>query len=157
VPQPARPGIRAGQALGLTVFLATGVLLALLFVSRVAAGLGNLQAVAAAVSTLCAAIAAFAMLVDAVDLWVRGRRMTPYSVKMFRSLVFVAVLVALGASLLGGNSLVVPIMAPSMVVYLLIARRPPAPATAARGANSTTGGDGSTAKSRQRRGGKKRR
>ena len=43
------------------------------------------------------------MLIDAVDLWVRGRKMTPYSVKMFRSLVFVAVLVALLAQLVGAQ------------------------------------------------------
>ena len=36
---------------------------------------------------------------DAVDLWLRGRKMTPYSVKMFRSLVFVTVLAALGEQL----------------------------------------------------------
>ena len=65
------------------------------------------------------------MLIDAVDLWVRGRKMTPHSVKMFRSMVFVAVLGALPASLLGGNSLVVIFLAPAMIIYLLIARRRP--------------------------------
>ena len=76
-------------------------------------------------STLCAAVAAFVMLLDAADLWVRGRKMTAYSVKMFRSLVFVAVLGALAASLLGGNSLVIIFLAPAMVIYLFITRKNP--------------------------------
>ena len=85
----------------------------------------SLQKAAVSFSTLCAAIAAFVMLLDAADLWVRGRKMTAYSVKMFRSLVFVAVLGALAASMLGGNSLVIIFLAPAMVTYLLITRRNP--------------------------------
>ena len=65
------------------------------------------------------------MLIDAADLWVRGRKMTPHSVKMFRSLVFVAVLGALAGSLLGGNSLVVLFLAPAMIIYLFITRKRP--------------------------------
>ena len=104
------------------------------------------------------------MLIDAADLWVRGRRMTPHSVKMLRSLVFVAVLGALAASLLGGNSLVIPFLAPAMIIYLFIARKRPAgptprpPAVARGGAGGGRTRDGrSTAKSRQRKGGKKHR
>ena len=105
--QPAKSGIRALEALGLTVFLATAAFLTALFINRIGSVFDSLQTTAAAFSTLCAAVAAFVMLIDAVDLWVRGRRMTPRSVKMIRALVFIAVLGALAGSLLGGNSLVI--------------------------------------------------
>ncbi len=79
--QPARPNIGAGQALGLAIFLATAAILSALTVTRVFAGLGSLQGIAAAFSTGRAAVAAFGMLVDAVDLWVRGRRMTVHDAR----------------------------------------------------------------------------
>ena len=107
--QPAKPGIRVLEALGLTVFLATAAFLTALFLTRLGRVFDSLQTAAAAFSTLCATVAAFVMLIDAADLWVRGRKMSPYAVKMFRSLVFVAVLGALAGSLLGGNSLVIPL------------------------------------------------
>ena len=100
----------------------------------------SLQTAAAAFSTLCAAVAAVAMLIDAADLWVRGRKMTPYGVRMIRSLVFIAVLGALAGSMLGGNSLVVLFLAPSMIVYLFIARKRPAGSYAT--APSSRGGSG---------------
>jgi len=158
--QPARRGIRAAEALGLTVFLATAVFLVALLLAGLGTAFESAQRAAVAVSTLCAAVAAFAMLIDAADLWVRGRRMTEYSVKVLRLLVFVAVLAALVASFIGGNSLIIAFMAPSMIVYLFIARRRPAPAAGGRGATGARSGSGATsssAKSRQRRGGKKRR
>ena len=160
--QPAKPGIRAGQALGLTIFLATAAFLTALLLSGLGSAFDSLQRAAGSFSTLCAAVAAFAMLFDAADLWVRGRKMTPHSVKMFRSLVFVAVLGALAASMLGGNSLVIVILAPSMFVYLFITRKRPAgtyAAVASRGGSGSGPGrpGGSTRKSRQRKGGKKHR
>jgi len=164
--QPAKRGIRAGQALGLTVFLVSAILLTALFVTRLGTAFDSLQLMAASLSTLSAAVAAFAMLIDGVDLWVRGRKMTPYSVKMFRSMIFVAVLVALLTSLVGGNSLMVVILAPSMVVYLFIARRPGGSyaAATARGGSRSAGSaprssrsGSSSSKSRQRKGGKRHR
>jgi hypothetical protein len=160
--QPAKPGIRVLEALGLTVFLATAAFLTALFLTRLGTVFESLQTAAAAFSTLCAAVAAFGMLIDAADLWVRGRKMTPYSVKMVRMLVFVAVLGALAASMLGGNSLVIFFLAPAMVIYLVISRKRPATryATApgsTRGGPATRPASSSSAKSRQRRGGKKRR
>ncbi len=125
--QPARPRLRAAQAAGLTVFLATAAILSGFLFTRLVAGLGDLEAAAAAFSTACATVAAFAMLIDAVDLWVRGRRMTVHSVKLVRSLVFVAVLAALAASIFGGNALVGLALSPALFVYLFIARRSPAP------------------------------
>ena len=165
--QPARHSLRAAQAVGLTVFFATATILSALFITRLVAGLGSPQAAAAAFSTACAAVAAFGMLADAVDLWVRGRRMTVHSVKMFRSLVFVAVLAALAASILGGNALVGLLLSPALFTYLFISRRSPVPLAGSRRASGgstgrgarggTSGPASSPAKARQRRGGKKRR
>jgi len=161
--QPAKPGFRALEALGLTIFLATAAFLTALFLSHLGSVFDSLQTAAATFSTLCAAIAAFVMLMDAADLWVRGRKMSPYRVKMFRSLVFIAVLGALAGSLLGGNSLVIPFLAPAMIIYLFIARKRPAAryATAPGGARGGSGGgrtgSASPTKSRQRKGGKKHR
>lgn len=160
MPAPIRPGVRIAQSAGLTVFLATGILLGGLTVMRVAAGLGSLQAVAVALSTLAGAVACFAMLGDAVDLWMRSQRMTPYSQKMVHSLVFVTVLAALGLSMIGRNSLILLYLAPSLVIYFLIVRQvlaggaSPRRATQARTAGGRQGG---AARSRQRRGGRKNR
>jgi hypothetical protein len=159
--QPARPTIRAGQAIGLTVFLVTAGILTALLGSRITTVFDSLQTAAAWFSTLCATVAVFAMLVDAFDLWMRGRTMAAKTVRLVRMLVFIAVLGALAASLVGTNSLVIPILLPAMVIYLFISRRRPVdrPAGAAgtvRGGSAARSG-GTTARSRQRRGGRKRR
>ena len=159
--QPARPTIRAGQAIGLTVFLVTAGILTALLGSRVTTVFDSLPMAAAWVSTLCATAAVIAMLVDSFDLWLRGRTLAAKTVRFIRILVFVAMIGALAASLVGTNSLVIPILLPSLFIYLFIVRRRPVarPATAARaarGGSSGRSGAGS-AKSRQRRGGKKRR
>jgi len=157
--QPARPGIRLGQALGLTVFLVTAAFLTALLGSRITSVFTSLPATAAWFSTLCATVASFAMLIDAIDLWLRGRSMAARTVKLVRLMVFIAILGSLAASFVGGNSLVIPILMPSMFVYLFISRTRPADAPA--GATAVRGGpaprSGGTAKARQRRGGKKRR
>jgi len=160
--QQARPGIRAGQALGLTVFLATAAFLTAILGSRITSVFDSLQTVAAGLSTACAAVASFAMLIDAIDLWLRGRTMTPRTVKLIRMLVFIAVLGALAASLVGENSLVIPILLPSMLIYFFIARSRPAAAPAggsgaSRGGSGARSGGNTTGKSRQRKGGKKHR
>lgn len=161
MPQPARPGIRIGQAAGLTVFLVTAALLTSLVITRLVDGISSLQTAALTFSTAAAAVAVIVMLIDAIDLWLRGRRMTAYSVKMYRSLVFVAILGALTASLLGGNSALVLVLAPSMVIYFFIVRattvrRPTAGAT--RGTTArTSAAKPSAPRSRQRKGGKKHR
>lgn len=158
--QPARPGIRIGQAVGLTVFLVTAAFLTALLGSRISTVFDSLPATAAWFSTLCATVAAFGMLIDAIDLWLRGRTMAARTVKLVRMLVFIAVLGALAASFIGENSLVIPILLPSMFIYLFLARRrpvdAPARATAARGGSVPRSGGGAV-KARQRRGGKKRR
>ena len=160
--QPAKPGIRVLEALGLTVFLATAAFLTALLLTRLGSVFDSLQTTAAAFSTLCAAVAAFAMLIDAADLWVRKRAMAPRTVKNLRMLVFVAVLGALAASLIGGTSLIIPLLMPAMIVYLFIARRRPgqpyaAPATGSRGSAGGRAATAAPTKSRQRKGGKKHR
>ena len=162
--QPAKPGVRALEALGLTIFVATAAFLTALFFSGLGSVFASLQRAAVSFSTLCAAVAVVAMLLDAADLWVRGRKMPPHRVKLFRWVVFAAVFGALAASLLGGNSLVIVFLAPSMIVYLFIARRrlagPYATATGtARGGSGSSGSrsGSSSGKTRQRKGGKKHR
>ena len=179
-PQPAGPGTRALQALGLTVFFATALFLAALLVTWVAQGPQGTQQTALVVSTAFAVIGVVAMLVDGADLWMFGRRLQPGTVKTLRYVVFGAVLAALVASLFGRNSVLIIYMLPAMAIYLVISRRRPAPAwTAARrggaqagrrpgasgsggsgsrsGAGSRAGSAPRAAKPRQRRGGKKRR
>ncbi len=165
---PAQPstGARLARSAGLTVFLATGLMLLALVITRIAGGLGSVQAIAVALSTFAGAVACLAMLIDAFDLWARGRRMTAYSQKMFHSLVFVAVLVALGVSIIGRNSLLLLIMAPSLVIYFFIVRKPVRAGSAtprsARGAtrggpSRQSGSRSGSSGARQRRGGRKRR
>ena len=165
MPQPApRRGIRAAEALGLTIFLITAAFLVVLLGSWLAKGPDDFQDLALLFSTGCGVAAAIAMLIDAGDLWLFGRRMAPRTVKNVRMLVWVAVLGALAASLLGKNSMLVLYLGPAMITYLFISRRPPvgARAQAVRGGGASapgraSAGATSTAKGRQRRGGRKRR
>jgi hypothetical protein len=155
-PQPARPTIRFAQAAGLTLYVATLAVLTALFLTFAGQGVSSLQDGALLFSTAAAVVAVAGMGWDAVDLWLRGRKMTPYSVKMFRSLVFVCVLAALGSSFLARTTAPVLVLFPSMIVYLFIARRPAKGAPASGGGNSARSGSPAAAsRSRQRRGGKK--
>jgi len=166
VPQPARPGINLTvlHALGLFVFVATAAALVAILITRLAGGLGSYQEVTTAFSLAVAAVACFAMIVDAVDAWVRGGSMTPQGRRMIRSLVSVALIAALATSLLGGTLQLMLVLGPALVVYLLIARsalQSAADARAGGPAASRSRAGGAPAKqtasrSRQRRGGKKR-
>lgn len=145
------------QAAGLTLFVVTLAVLTALFVTFAGKGVANLQQAALLFCTAAAVVAVAGMGWDALDLWLRGRKMTPYSVKMFRSLVFVAVLVAVGSSFVARTTAPVLVLAPAMIVYLFVARRPPtaAPAAGRGGSGATRAGSAGAAKARQRRGGKK--
>lgn len=159
MPAPVKPGVGIARSAGLTLFLATGVLLGALVVLVVATGLGSTQAIAAATSTLAGAVACFTMLADAVDLWMLGRRMTAHGRRIMRWLVFAAVLAAFGLSIVGRNPLLLLIMAPSLILYLFIVRTP-APAAFDRGRSTrrpSASPRSGPSRSRQRRGGKKRR
>jgi hypothetical protein len=158
-PQPARPTIRLGQAAALTLFVATLAILTGLFFTFVPRASLTTQNIALLLSTLCAIVATFGMGWDAIDLWLRGRKMTPYSVKMFRSMVFVAVIGALATSFVARTTAPVLILAPSMFVYLFVSRRPAAGGAATQRSAASGGartGTVSSARARQRRGGKKR-
>jgi len=162
--QPPRRGIRAAEALGLTIFGLTVVFLAALLVTWILKVPDDLTQVALVVSTACGVVAAFGMMWDAVDLWLRGRRMSTRAVKNVRIVVWVGVLGALATSILGQNTIIVLYLAPAMIAYLFISRRPAAGsaarATARSGGGGRAGGaqtGGSTSKGRQRRGGRKRR
>jgi hypothetical protein len=165
VPQQVpRRGIRAAEALGLTIFVATVAFLSALLVTWILKVPDDFPQVALVFSTACGVAAAFGMLWDAVDLWLRGRRMSPRMVKNVRMMVWVGVLGALATSILGQNTMIVLYLAPAMVTYLFISRRVPAGSAAQAAARSGAGGrsssvqsGGGTYKGRQRRGGKKRR
>jgi hypothetical protein len=156
------------HALGLFVIVATAAALVAVLISRVGHGLGSLQAAATAFSLMVGTVACFAMLVDAVDVWVKGGAMTPHGRRMNRSLVSVALFAAVATAMLGGSLTLMVILGPALVIYLLIARSSLTPRRAAAG-RAADGGTAAAGKasspvakqsvpaSRQRRGGKKRR
>ena len=145
------------------MYVATAAFLAAVLVNLIVKWPTTLQEISVVFAAACALVAALGMLIDAVDLWLRGRRMTPQAVTMIRSMVFVAVLGALASAMLGKSTVVVIYLMPAMIIYLLISRRRPATAAAAGGPRSSSsgarsGGSSSGAyKSRQRKGGKKHR
>ena len=166
--QPTRTGLTVPHALGLFVIVATAAALVAVLINRVGHGLGSLEAAATAFSLAVGALACFAMLVDAVDAWVRGGTMTPHGRRMNRSLVSVALFAAVATAMLGGSLTLLLILGPALVIYLLIARSSLTPRRAAmgRGAGGGAAGAGKASSpvakqgipaSRQRRGGKKRR
>jgi hypothetical protein len=102
-------------------------------------------------SLLLAAVAAVTMTIDAFDLWMRGRRITAFSVRMVHSLVFVAILAAVVLSVVTRTPGLLLVMTPALVIYLFTVLRPqPAsrPGPVRGGGRSRLG--------RQKRGGKKR-
>ncbi len=161
MPQLKRTGLTVPHVLGLFVFVATAAVLASMFLARVSGGLGSLDAIAAAFSLLVAIVACFAMLVDAVDAWVNGRRMTPHSRRMTRMLVTVALFGAVAAAVLARQVQSMVILGPALVIYLLIARESLSP-NRGRGPRPSQAGPPAAAgkdaqRARQKRGGKKRR
>jgi hypothetical protein len=140
---------------GVAVVTATAFYLAVQTVSLLvgdAAEPGVRQYAVAATFALVT-VATGAMAVDLGDRWLRGGRMTAFSQKMTRSLVFVTLLVALLLSLVvRGPSFFLPLM-PALLIYLVGTWQRPAPRTAATRRPAGT----STGKGRQRRGGRKRR
>ena len=165
--QPTRAGLTVPHALGLFVIVATAAALVAVLINRVSHGLGSLQAAATAFALVVGTVACFAMLVDAVDAWVKGGTMTPHARRMNRSLVSVALFAAVATAMLGGSLTLMIILGPALVIYLLIARSSLTPRRAATGgagggaagagkASSPAAKQGAPA-ARQRRGGKKRR
>jgi O-antigen/teichoic acid export membrane protein len=134
------------RSLGMTVLLVTALFLAGLAYTYVSGDEGSAwKRVALATALAAGSVATFAMTADTVDLWVRGRRMTPFSVKMTRSLIFVAMLAALGLSLAAAGPALLLTMTPALMIYLFgVVRQREAPVRRPRSADG-----------RQRRGGKR--
>lgn len=150
----ARPRIRMGQSIALTIFLITAILLIALALTALARGGLGWRGVALVLSTLAAAVACVAMLADAFDLWMLGRRISEFSVRVTHSLIFVSVLVAFVLSIFGKNSLLFVLMAPALIAYLFTVLRPAPPPT---GRSVGRRGRAVPSSGRQRRGGRKRR
>ena len=145
-------GQRVLRSAGLTVLLMTGLacgLLALTFVTG--DQFGGWRQPFVVVSLLAAAVAALTMTVDAFDLWMLGRRITAFSVRMVHSLVFVAVLVAVVLSLVTKTAGLLLVIAPALFIYLFTVLKPQlrTRSGSARAGKVPRAG-------RQKRGGKKR-
>ena len=145
-------GQRVLRSMGLTVLLMTALVCGLL-ASTYATGdrFGGWRQPLIVLSLLLATVAAFVMMVDSFDLWMRGRRITAFSVRMVHSLVFVTILVAVVLSLVTRTPGLLLVMTPALVIYLLTVLKPQAPS----GPRPVRRG-GSLRSGRQKRGGKKR-
>jgi len=145
-------GQRVLRSMGLTILLMTALVCGLLAYTYAAGErFGGWRQPLIVLSLLLAALAAFTMMIDSFDLWMRGRRITAFSVRMVHSLVFVAILVAVVLSVVTGTPGLLLVMTPALVIYLFTVLKPQAasgPRPAARGGSSRSG--------RQKRGGKKR-
>ena len=113
--QLTRAGLTVPHALGLFVIVATAAALVAILINHVSHGLGSLQAAATAFSLAVGTVACFAMLVDAVDAWVKGGTMTPHGRRMNRSLVSVALFAAVATAMLGGSLTLMLILGPALV------------------------------------------
>ena len=152
-------GQRILRSIGLTILLMTAVACALLAFSL--AGGDTVQGwrkPLVVLSLLLAAVAALAMTVDSFDLWMLGRRVSAFSVRMVHSLVFVSILAAIVMSLITRTPGLLLVTAPALVIYLFTVMKPQPrvgaraePRSAGRAAGRTQPRSG-----RQKRGGKKR-
>lgn len=157
-------GQKTLRSVGLAVILLTTLLSAALALTYLSGGQGSgWKPLVSSGGLAAATIALAAMLVDAFDFWMRDRRLTPFSLRMTRSLVFVAMLVAIVLSVIASTPLFFLLMTPALMIYLfgVARRRPQAGRRSARGSGRRSGESaGSAARpsapSRQRRGGRKR-
>ncbi|HOT23597.1 MAG TPA: hypothetical protein PLB30_04560 [Thermoleophilia bacterium] len=161
-------GQLALRTAGLVVILLTTLVCAVIAGGYVLAGQGSGKQFAAVAGLSAAAVALFAMLVDAFDYWLRPRRMTASRLRMIRSLIFVTMLVAVVLSILAGTPAFFILMTPALMIYLFgVMRRRPEPIRRPPGRPGRQPGGGTGQRlarsrasaaggSRQRRGGKKR-
>ncbi|MFA4965858.1 MAG: hypothetical protein WC709_09540 [Thermoleophilia bacterium] len=148
-------GRRALYSAGLTVLVLTAAACGLLALTYAGGDqFAGWRRVAVVLSLLAAAVASLAMTVDVVDVWMLGRRFSPFSVRMLHSLVFLVVTAALALSLAAGTTGLFLIMTPALLLYLFTVIRP----QRARGAGGprAQAGRARSQPSRQRRGGRKR-
>jgi hypothetical protein len=154
-------GQRVLRSVGLTIMLMTAVFFGMLTVSYSTAKYaeGWRQALIV-LSLVLAVVATLAMLADSFDLWMLGRRITAFSVRMIHSLVFVSVLAAVVLSLVTRTSGLLLVLTPTLVLYLFTVVKPPARAGSGSRAAPRSGarapGGSRSQSGRQRRGGKKR-
>ena len=145
-------GQRVRRSVGLTILLMTALACGMLaYTYATGSQFGGWRQPFVVLSLLLAALAALTMTIDSFDLWMLGRRITAFSVRMVHSLVFVALLVAVVLSVVTRTPGLLLVMTPALVIYLFTVMRPqpasrPGPARAG----------GSSRRGRQRRGGKKR-
>ena len=151
-------GQRILRSIGLTIMLMTAVACALLAFSLAGGDtVEGWRKPLVVLSLLLAAVAALAMTVDSFDLWMLGRRVTAFSVRMLHSLVFVAILAAIVLSLVTRTPGLLLVTAPALVIYLFTVMKPQ-PRAGAAGEPRSAGRAPGRARSqsgRQRRGGKK--
>ena len=144
--------LRFKATLALYVLTILGLLYAM--VAALSHGAGGAWVAEVVFASLCATVAAGAMLVDLGDLWVRERRLELRSVAMVRAQAVVTFLAAAATCLLTGFSAPLFILVPGVLIYLSVVyplRRP-----GERRENPERPPAQAQAKSRQRRGGRKR-
>jgi len=145
-------GQRVLRSFGLTILLMTALACGMLaYTYATGTPFGGWRQPFVVLSLLLAALAALTMTIDSFDLWMLGRRITAFSVRMVHSLVFVALLVAVVLSVVTRTPGLLLVMTPALVIYLFTVMRPrPAsrPGPARAGGRSRSG--------RQKRGGKRR-
>jgi len=145
-------GQRVLRSAGLTILLMTALACGMLaYTYATGSQFGGWRRPFIVLSLLLAALAALVMTIDSFDLWMLGRRITAFSVRMVHSLVFVAVLVAVVLSVVTRTPGLLLVMTPALVIYLLTVLRPQ-PASRQGPARAR----GSSRSGRQKRGGKKR-
>ena len=152
MPQDLTVGRRVLRSTGLTILLMTALACGMLaYTYATGSQFGGWRQPFVVLSLLLAALAALVMTIDSFDLWMLGRRITAFSVRMVHSLVFVAILAAVVLSLVTKTPALLLVMTPALVIYLFTVLKPqPAsrPGPARAGGRSRSG--------RQKRGGKKR-
>jgi len=144
-------GQRVRRSVGLTILLMTALACGMLaYTYATGSQFGGWRQPFVVLSLLLAALAALTMTIDSFDLWMLGRRITAFSVRMVHSLVFVALLVAVVLSVVTRTPGLLLVLTPALVTYLFTVMRPqPAP----RRGPARAGG--SSRRGRQKRGGKK--
>ena len=145
-------GQRVLRSAGLTILLMTALACGMLaYTYATGSQFGGWRRPFIVLSLLLAALAALVMTIDSFDLWMLGRRITAFSVRMVHSLVFVAILVAVVLSVVTKTPGLLLVMTPALVIYLFTVLKPQ---RASRQGPARAGGRSRSG--RQKRGGKKR-
>ena len=149
-------GQRILRSIGLTIMLMTAVACALLAFSLAGGDtVEGWRKPLVVLSLLLAAVAALAMTIDSFDLWMLGRRVSAFSVRMVHSLVFVGILAAIVLSLVTRTPGLLLVTAPALVIYLFTVMKPQPRAGAGPRPGGQAAGRAQSQSGRQRRGGKK--